>query len=817
MADRIVIAYEAGGMPAFTAGQLICNLAPVRESEIFYRRVLSTTADAVNLKLTVMTTDAALTDFATTGSAAVSENSVIYELNGDGTLTKAVAGTRNFPRIGYDLSGSKFKLSADGYEATVAGLTSSSGSMPAWLEVTATEYSWWFTPRIRAGLELDWSGLKFFEAVASGQVSTSSVFDGSVTLVGISVERTIYDLPEAKEPRSVIYLGNIGLVPVFATLGFDFSLKSKAEAKALLDFGITYRQEVGTSFGLSYHRGAPIDWVQSFQAAAPDLGGKLALTGEFSFELKLDPRLEFLVYGLAGMKAAFEPSAGIVATASTTGGFSGKVEAALDFALGTAGPAFDLLKIDKELSYSIWKGEWPIGPQNLVFKTHPQSRTVAPGDDVSYTCTVDSPTPPSFQWYRNGRLIPGQTSRSLFMPFVNSGHAGTYYVSAKAGNLMASSDSATLTVQAVTPENLDSDGDGIPNIYETNTGTWVSATNCGTNPYKWDSDGDGLSDAGETNTRLYVSRGNTGTNPNKADTDADGVNDKREIDLGTDPSNPPAPPAPTGFALIPAGAFQMGQTGIAEPVHTVQVSAFYLGKYEVTKELWDTVRAWGMANGYTVLSAGNGSYASKGANHPVHSITWYDMVKWCNARSEKEGLSPCYTVSGATYKTGDTEPVCNWNANGYRLPTEAEWEKAARGGLSGQLFPWGNTITHSQANYSSSSSYAYDVSPTRGFHPTYAAGNLPYSSPVGSFAANGYGLYDMAGNMFEWCWDWYGSYAAGSQTDPRGATSGVNRVLRGGCWGGPAYNCRVALRVVFSNRTYTDYNIGFRMARSSVP
>ena len=146
-----------------------------------------------------------------------------------------------------------------------------------------------------------------------------------------------------------------------------------------------------------------------------------------------------------------------------------------------------------------------------------------------------------------------------------------------------------------------------------------------------------------------------------------------------------APAVPAGFALIPAGPFQMGDQSsplVGDnnelPVHTVQVSAFYMGKYEVTKEEWDAVRTWGLANGYTDLAAGNGSYASKGANHPVHSITWYDMVKWCNARSQKEGLTPCYTVSGATYKTGQSAPECNWNANGYRLPTEAECEKAAR-------------------------------------------------------------------------------------------------------------------------------------------
>ena len=286
-----------------------------------------------------------------------------------------------------------------------------------------------------------------------------------------------------------------------------------------------------------------------------------------------------------------------------------------------------------------------------------------------------------------------------------------------------------------------------------------------------------------------------------------------------------SPPAPEGFTLIPAGPFQMGDqssplVGEADelPVHTVQVSAFYMGKYEVTKEEWDAVRTWGLTYGYDDLAAGNGGYVSKGANHPVHSITWWDVVKWCNARSEKENLTPCYTVSGATYKTYSTTPVCNWSATGYRLPTEAAWEKAARGGVAGKNFPWGtDTISHSQANYYSSSSYACDVSPTRGFHPTYAVGGYHYSSPVGSFAPNGYGLYDMAGNMLEWCWDWRGSYSAGSQIDPRGATSGMYRVYRGGGWNwiGGGY-CRAACRGAGDLPSYSNNNLGFRIARSSV-
>jgi formylglycine-generating enzyme required for sulfatase activity len=276
-----------------------------------------------------------------------------------------------------------------------------------------------------------------------------------------------------------------------------------------------------------------------------------------------------------------------------------------------------------------------------------------------------------------------------------------------------------------------------------------------------------------------------------------------------------------GMALIPAGSFTIGDTldGIDAPPTNVDVSAFYMDVNLVSLSQWQEVYSYATSHGYSFANAGT----DKAANTPVETVDWYDCVKWCNARSQQEGLTPIYYADAEltqVYTNGATDAVYpDWAASGYRLPTEAEWEKAARGGLTGRRFPWGNTISESQANYDSTNLFSYDLGPY-GYNPigNYPA-TSPGTSPVGSFAANGYGLYDMAGNVAQWCWDWYAPqpYPTGSPylggTDPRGPAGPLtNHVVRGGDWIGFAFFARCALRASSLPLNH-NFSIGIRCVR----
>ena len=186
--------------------------------------------------------------------------------------------------------------------------------------------------------------------------------------------------------------------------------------------------------------------------------------------------------------------------------------------------------------------------------------------------------------------------------------------------------------------------------------------------------------------------------------------------------------------VVPAGVYRINNSA-GNPGHEVSLTSFSIDQHEVTKAFWDEVYTWAIANGYDFSNAG----IAEGPEYPVHSINWYDCVKWANALSERDGHTPCYyTDNNCTviYRAGQVDLTnynVKWNANGYRLPTETEWEVAARGGLVGSKYAWGESPSTTRAN----------------FDQTLHGATIP----VGSFPANGYGLYEIGGNLREWTWD----------------------------------------------------------------
>jgi formylglycine-generating enzyme required for sulfatase activity len=235
-------------------------------------------------------------------------------------------------------------------------------------------------------------------------------------------------------------------------------------------------------------------------------------------------------------------------------------------------------------------------------------------------------------------------------------------------------------------------------------------------------------------------------------------------------------PVPAGMVRVEGGTFLMGSTNgddDEKPIHSVTVRGFYMGEYQVTQREWQDIM-------------GSSPSRFKGDALPVEQVSWLEAVEYCNRRSVKEGLVPAYG--------GSREDItCDFSASGYRLPTEAEWEYAARG--------------------RDPAVYEYSGSDSPGNVAWYTGNSGRQTHEVGTKQSNSLGLYDMSGNVDEWCWDRYGNYPESAQTDPRGPADGADRVMRGGSWNGSARGVRLTYR----NRNASSYrnrSIGFRLARS---
>ena len=256
--------------------------------------------------------------------------------------------------------------------------------------------------------------------------------------------------------------------------------------------------------------------------------------------------------------------------------------------------------------------------------------------------------------------------------------------------------------------------------------------------------------------------------------------------------------------LIIGGTFFMGSPKNDSVItrfeirHQVTVSSFYMSKYQITQMEYERI-----------MEINPSKFI--GTNLPVEQVSWYDAIEYCNKLSQIEGLSPVYTINKTLRDPNNLNDndslkwVVTWdrNANGYRLPTEAEWEYACRAGTN-TTFNTGNKINTDQANYNGN--YPYEKNKKGIFRGR--------TTDVGSFRPNRWGLFDMHGNVWEWCWDWEGPYSSSSQIDPSGAVSSRSRIYRGGSWGNRGAYIRSANRGA-SNPTTRSEAVGFRIVRSN--
>lgn len=241
-------------------------------------------------------------------------------------------------------------------------------------------------------------------------------------------------------------------------------------------------------------------------------------------------------------------------------------------------------------------------------------------------------------------------------------------------------------------------------------------------------------------------------------------------------------PADATMVLVPAGNYQMGDDNAnyepnERPARTVAINAFFISKTEVTQALYQSV-------------IGANPSHNKGDRRPVENVTWFEALEFCNALSRRDGYTEVYSDI-----TGNLQ--ADFSADGYRLPTEAEWEFACRGGTTTPYYTGSSKADLEKAGW-------------------YSGNANGTTHDVSDLEANTHGIHDMHGNVFEWCWDWFSAayYQQGENNNPRGPSGGEERVCRGGSYFVFEYGCRSSFRSMLTPQ-YKSRDIGIRLARTA--
>jgi len=796
--NQIVLAGDTADAVENTheVGDLIANSCPVTPSAIFYRQITAIAPVTYDFStgeyFVVLTTkDLPLESFIESGSLHAPDTLSYLEVDTDGYFQEYVSENADGS---YSYDGKTYKYGAsiplpraidlDLADITVAGefvdSTSSNNSLDT-VELSFEELGFSFTPSLEVYANIKSSSLQSAEVALKGDITAGCIpkFD-----LGVAGEAT-FTKEELFVPWTVTAGFFVGSLPVWVDFTLRAGLEASLSGETSADFQTGFTAGATATMYAKYDAQASSD-VDKFTYSSPSfkqnsfnkeeftMSAASAVSGRF----EITPTVEVRIYSLLGFDTVFTPYAEFDTLLETFTGSESGTEAYAEF--NTKAGVNNHLSLEVESAeigervqstpfYALgpWtdSGYWPSDPPVIEvveldspelefdWRLEPESKTVNEEGAFQLFAYAKSNYPQTYQWFKDNTPIPMATKAHYSIDKASLNHSGEYWCLIKVSN----------------NERLSSRADV-----------------------------------------LVIER-------------EENVTDYQESSTAS-------------FVTIPAGFFQMGdafdegwsnETDRQGNRISVYISEFAIQTTEVTNAQVAEVMNWAYdqglitANTSTVTNVeGSGQelidmdgdevqlswtgaafevYEGKG-NYPAPSVSWYGAVAYASYKSRMDGYVGSYDIGGTW--------SCDFTKAGYRLPTEAEWEKAARGGLSGKRYPWGDLISHELANYNAGTA---EGDPS-GFHEDWEGDLGPYTSPVATFAPNGYGLYDVAGNLWEWTNDRYDeNYYGADPSDPQGPYIGDIRVFRGGSWNGVARVARVAVRGGY----YPDHangKIGFRVA-----